>query len=417
MTTTFRRASTGALSAAALLLGAAGCGKDFLEVANPNFIDVNAIDPVADAATLANSVQQNFAVAYGWLNMYSSWTAGETLVAETFPTRNEFGNRLVQQSNGSLSTDVWAPLSLTTASAKIVLDLTLPSPTTNINRARAFLYRGYAFELMAETFCLGTVESGPALTTANMLDSAVANFTQAVTIGNANASNDGKQIANIALVGRARAQLQAGRKAQAIADADLVPAGFSYSLPYIDDLGNRTRLSNRLWQFTFDRGSMSVAPFFRVSDPRVPYLAPGTHALVPQDPASGPFFVQQKFPNYSSPIRLASKLEADYIKAEAGTTADQLALINARRAANNQPAYAGATDANSVLTEFENQRGFEFYLEGKRLGDLRRNPNNVQGVPQTGAAYFKPGFPTNGNTTCFPLPITEVDNNENLRGT
>ena len=38
-------------------------------------------------------------------------------------------------------------------------------------------------------------------------------------------------------------------------------------------------------------------------------------------------------------------------------------------------------------------------------------------VAQTGAAYFKSGFPTNGTTTCFPLPITEVDNNPNLRGT
>lgn len=412
MTTTFRRAAC-ALGAAGLLVGGAAC-KDFLTVDNPNVIDINAVDPVADAAALAGSAQQNLAVAYGWLIMYSSWLSGETLVSETFPTRNEFGTRQVQESNGSLSTDVWQPLALAAASSKLVLDLDLPNPTTNVNYARVQMVRGFSFVLMAEQFCRGTVESGPELSTAAMLDSAVDHFTQAVTVGRANNTAAALAIANAALVGRARAHLQAGRNAEAAADADQVPAGFVFNLSYIDDLGNRTRLSNRLWQFTLDRGSISVAPYFRVSDPRVPYLAPGQHTLVPQDAASGPFYVQQKYPNFAAPIRLASRLEADYIKAEAGTTADRLALIDARRTANNQPAYTGATDDASVFTEFFNQRGFEFYLEGKRLGDFRRHPESVGGVPETGTEYFKPGFSTIGSASCFPLPITEVDNNPNL---
>lgn len=412
--TTIRRA-TGALTAAALLLGGSACN-DFLQVENPNVIDINAIDPVADANTLAGSAQQNFAAAYGWLIMYSSWFSGETLVAETFPTRNEFGQRQVPNTNGSLNTDVWQPLSLAAASTKILLDLELPNPTTNINYARASLWRGYSFVFMAEHFCQGTVESGPALSTAAMLDSAVANFTNAITVGRANGSAEAVSLANTALVGRARAHLQAGRKAQAAADADAVPAGFVFNLPFIDDLGNRTRLSNRLWQFTFDRGSISVAPAFRVTDPRVTYLAPGAHTLVPQDPASGALFVQQKYPSFGAPIRVASKLEADYIKVEAtGTPTEQIAFINARRTASNQPAYAGATDANSVLTELMNQRGLDFYLEGKRLGDFRRNPANVTGVPQPGAAYFKPGFAPIGNQTCYVLPLQETDNNPNFR--
>ena len=49
-----------------------------------------------------------------------------------------------------------------------------------------------------------------------------------------------------------------------------------------------------------------------------------------------------------------------------------LNLVAARRAANGQPSYSGPTDDSSVLTEFEEQRGREFYLEGKRLGDFRR---------------------------------------------
>ena len=29
----------------------------------------------------------------------------------------------------------------------------------------------------------------------------------------------------------------------------------------------------------------------------------------------------------------------------------------------------------------------------------------------------KPGFPAIGNKVCYPLPITEIDNNPNLKGT
>jgi hypothetical protein len=408
--------ATRALLAAAVL-AAGGC-KDFLEVENPNVIDISAIDPVADAPTLANSAQQNFAVAYGWLSMYSAWLVGEALVSETFPTRNEFGTRTVQQSNGSLNTDVWQPLSLAAASTNIVLKLDLPTPDRNLNRARAALWRGFSFVFMAEMFCRGTVESGAELSTAAMLDSAVAHFTTANTIGRAESSAEGLRLANAALVGRARAHLQAGRKAQAAADADLVPAGFVFNLAYIDDLGNRTRLGNRLWQFTLDRGSISVAPFFRTNDTRVPYQLPGQHNLVAQDPAAGAFVIQQKFASFGAPVRIASRSRPTTSRRRRRgpwPTSWRSSTPAGRRAA--RPPTTGPTDANSVLTELMTQRGYDFYLEGKRLGDFRRNPANVLGVPVTGEAYFKPGFSPIGNATCFPLPIQEVDNNPNLRPT
>lgn len=405
----FRRFVAGALGA-----GAMAC-TDFLSVDNPNVIDAGNIDPVADATTLANSAQQNFAAALGWSIMYQSWFSGEAQVAETFPTRNEFGRRDVQQSNGSLNADLWVTLATAAASSNLVLKLALPTPTTNINLARTALWRGYAFVLMAETFCSGTVESGPELNTNTMLDSAVVSFTRAITIGTANATTEAVALANAARVGRARAHLQAGRKADALTDANAVPAGFAFSLGYIDDLANRNRLGNRLWQFTLDRGSISVAPAFRVTDARLKFKSPTQHALTPQDPSSGAFFIQDKYPSFTTPIRVASRLEADYIAAEAGTTAAQLALINARRSANGQPAFAGGTGAAEVLTELLWQKSLDFWLEGKRVGDMRRNPNNMTALPVPGAAYFKAGFAPIGNGTCYPLPLQERDNNPNLR--
>ncbi len=415
--TTIRRALTRTFGAA-LLVSAAACDS-FLEVDNPNVVDASTIDPVQDAATLANSAQQSFAAAYGWLIMYSSWYTGESLVAETFPTRNEFGRRQVLNTNGSLTADLWNNITLAVAGARGVLGLDLPTPTSNVNRARAAAWGGFSVLHMATDFCEGTIAQGvvpgPRLTTVELLDSAVAYFTAAITVGTANNTADGLALARAALVGRARAHLQAGRKAQAAADAQAVPAAFVFNLPYIDDLAQRNRLGNRLWQFTLDRGSISIAPAYRITDPRVKYKAPGQHTLTPQDPASGPFFIQDKFPAFNTPIRIASKLEADYILAETQGVAEQAALITARRSANGQPAYSGPTDANSILTELLYQKSLDFYLEGRKLGDFRRLPNNTLHMPVPGAPYFKAGFPPISNGSCYTLPDDETDNNPNFQ--
>ena len=413
---TIRRAVTRTIAGTVLIFGAAACSDKFLGVTNPDVIDAATVDPTSGAAALAGSAQQNFASALGWLSMYSSWFAGEANVADTFPTRNEFGFRIISDLNGSLNGDVWQPLSLAAASTKIVLDLTLPNPTTNINIARAAAFRGFSILYMATDFCTGTLSSGPELTTAQMLDSATFWFGVANSVGAANGSTDGKALANAALVGRARAKLQKGDKAGALADASAVPAGFVFNLAYTDDLNNRVRLSNIIYQFTFDRGAISVAPGYRVNnDPRVPYFTPAQTKLQAQDPVPGGFFPQNKYSGYGSTMRLASKLEAEYIAAEAsGDPVQQLALINRQDLANNQPPYAGAVDPASVLTELFNQRGLDFYLEGKRLADFRRNPAATSNVTPSGAPYFKPGYAATGSQTCYPIPRAERDNNPNM---
>jgi len=416
-----------AVAAGALFLG--GC-TDWLTVDNPSVINNDALDPIADAPVLAKSAQQNFASAYGHLIVYSSWFVGETDVSETFPTRNEFGRRNITIQNGSLDTDVWSLLSQTVKPAYLVLGVTLPNPGANINYARANLFLGYSYLFMAEQFCRGTVLAGPELTTLAMLDSAVAHFTRAASRATRAGGAD-TMLAHAARVGLARAHLQAGRGPEAIAAANTVPAGFNFNLNYVDDLAQRFRLANRMWFYVRDRGSIAVAPIWRIgpqlpptsvqaSEPRVPWRVTASKGdFAPQDAAYASdrgvaYAIQQKYPDYNVPVRLASKLEADYITAEVQGTAAQLTLIDARRAANGQAAYGGATDSNSVLTEFFTQRGFDFYLEGKRLGDFRRHPANIIGVPVPGSTYWKPGFAPVGSDVCFPLPITETDNNPNL---
>lgn len=414
--TTIRRAVSRLVMGTALLGTATACSSKFLEVTNPNVIDASTVDPAATASVLANTTQQNFATELGMTAMFESHFTGETYIIETSSSQNEFGKREVSVDNGTLNAR-WTGLQLAAASGKILLDLTLPNPTTNVNIARAAAFRGYAILYIATDFCSGTLSSGPELSTAQLLDSAITWFSKAIDVGTANGTADGLNLARASLVGRARARLQKGDKAGALADATAVPAGFTFNLTYQDDLTNRTRLSNAMWRFTVDRGTISVPPYYQTTDPRITYLLPSQHKFTAVDQAAGPFVVQQKFPSYASPIRLASKLEAEYIAAEASNdVTQQLALINRQRAAAQQPTYSGATDAASVLFELFNQKGFDFWLEGKRMADWRRQPVAASRyVPVAGTPYWRTGFGSVGSQTCYPIPRTETDNNPNFK--
>ncbi|HEV8363723.1 MAG TPA: hypothetical protein VGQ52_09400 [Gemmatimonadaceae bacterium] len=412
---TIRYAVSCSLLGAALFVGAAACSDSFLEVNNPNVIDAAEVDPASSAATLAASTQQNFATAYGTFIQFGSHFTGETYIMETSGAQNEYGRREVSELNGQ-NLAMWRDMQLAVASGKLLLDLTLPNPTTNINIARAASFRAWAMLFLGSEFCTGTVSSGPEVNNNAMLDSAIFWFTKAIDVGTANASTDGLNLARASLLGRARAKLQRGDKAGALTDASAVPANFNYNLTYQDDLANRARLSNALWRGTVDRSVISVPPYYQTTDPRIPFLPPGKHPYNAWDAAAGPYFVQQKYTGYASPIRLASKLEAEYIAAEAGGDVNvQLALINRQRAAAQQPAYSGATDAASVLVELFYQKGFDFWLEGKRLSDWRRQPVAASRfVPVTGTPYWRPNLGTIGAQTCYPLPFAEKDNNPNI---
>jgi hypothetical protein len=417
------RAAFGAAAIIAVLTGAGACN-EFLSVKNPNVVDQSALDPQKDAPTLSLSGRENFNLAAGWMAAFSSFFVGETWGAETFPEYNQFGLRSVVVDNSVLGNTLWRNLSVSLASNETVIDVLkgAANEATNIDLARSLLFSGYSMVIMGEDWCQAVIRGGPPLTSAQILDSAAARFARAATIATAIGGSsppapgtEAYDILNAAWVGKARAELQVGKKAEAAADAAKVAAGFSYNLIYADNPAARARVSNRQYMQTKDRATIVVPPDWRSTDARVPYLQPGANNL-PALAADGiiPFYAQAKFNGYEAPMRLASKLEADYIAAEANGTAAMLTLIAARRSANGQPAYSGGTDPASVLSELEEQRGRDFYLEGKRLGDYRRNGAAVQHVPAVGSAYFKSGYGPMGSQTCFPLPLSETANNPNF---
>src|SRR3954471_1467867 len=374
------------MAAVVAILATAGC-RDFLKVENPNTVTAADVNAVADAPTLAASALQDFAASYGTYVVFGGIFSGELYSADVNSGGNLFSVRRVDETmtDGYLSS-----MSKARVLAKKVITALKGSPAeTGVNAAKAWMVAGYAFLVLSDHFCTIAVDGGPELTTAMMLDSVSANLTKAIDIAGALSGSDAAQIKNAALVGRARAYLQAGKKSLALADANAVSAGFAYNLTFINDLSNIQRLGNYVWYIEFSIGTLSAAPDYRnSSDPRIATVAPAVNKLKPMDSQTDMWSIG-KYPSYASPVRLASKIEADYVAAEATGTAAMLALIQARRTANGQPAYAGATDDHSVLVEFLKQRTYEFYVEGKRMGDFRRYPNDLPLLVPTGTAYRK----------------------------
>ncbi|MEJ7813491.1 MAG: RagB/SusD family nutrient uptake outer membrane protein, partial [Gemmatimonadaceae bacterium] len=173
-------------------------------------------------------------------------------------------------------------------------------------------------------------------------------------------------------------------------------------------------LGNQAYGFDIGSNSIVVPDAYRaLNDPRVPWRDANRRA---QD-SQLEYFQQLKYVGYSTPVRIASGLEASYIAAEAKLqTGDQsaaLALIAARRAANGRPAFTGTTPA-AILAELMDQRAREFWLEAKHIGDLARNPTATPYVPPAGTAFYKPAQGSFGSVTCFPVPFAEVIANPNF---
>ncbi len=413
--------------AAAVVITTAGCG-DLLDVRNPGIIDAATVDPAANAETFSRSALQSFARSYGDHIIYTAWFTNEMWVGDTFPTRNEFGMRMVDDRNGTYNNDVYQPLAQALAQSEGAADFSQEADSP-VDYARARLSSGFSLVLMGEAYCQGVITGGPALSTQETLGQAIGRFDAAIGAAQGATGTEAASYHRAAQVGAARAHLQLGNYNEAISYASAVPADFEYALPYVDDAGSRTRLGNTV--FFYSRGgsreSLVVPPHYREmgvefvggepvsdGDSRISYFD-----AAPQQPQDQTlhFFSQLKFPTWASAIRLASGLEARYIVAEAelhqGSPANALLLINERRAAGGQGAFAGTGDA--VLAELMDQRSRDFWLEAKRMGDWRRNMGAVPNILQPGDAYYKDvQGGTVQNQTCWPMPFQEYNSNENI---
>ncbi|MGH7710540.1 MAG: RagB/SusD family nutrient uptake outer membrane protein, partial [Gemmatimonadaceae bacterium] len=120
-------------------------------------------------------------------------------------------------------------------------------------------------------------------------------------------------------------------------------------------------------------------------------------------------WVTTKYTGLTSPMRLASAIEANLIRAEAlaqqNNVTQAMALINARRAATGValPPLVATTQAEALAHILDERRKELSFEGGHRLNDLLRYKIawKMGANPFTNRNY--------GSTTCWPHPTRETN--------
>jgi starch-binding outer membrane protein, SusD/RagB family len=232
----------------------------------------------------------------------------------------------------------------------------------------------------------------------------------------ATAAND-VQTVNFARLGRARAAQNTGDLNAAATDAALVPASFVQNMSTNAD---NPRRQNFVFSHTSQSVFSSIDPSFRdlqlggAPDPRTLTTNTARNGTAP----NVVLWIANKHSSFVAPIAIAKYAEAQLIVAEARAAANdiagaQAAINNARNTRSGMPQYdATGQTAAEVRAQIIEERRRELFLEGHRLGDIRRYQLALN--PAVGAQYTTGGG-TYGNQSCFPLPDVERINNPNIQ--
>jgi hypothetical protein len=258
---------------------------------------------------------------------------------------------------------------------------------------QAYTWAGYSNRVLGDGWCIGAIDGGPEIPGIDYFRRANDWFTKAIAV----APNDATRFA--ALAGRAQARLWLEDFAGAIADARLVPADYELFLEMDFSKGGNTAQRNhiqwanasapyRSWTVRFtDQDEY----FTQTGDPRTPWQ---DFAAVSNRQCVGslqgypggkvPCTQQLKYLTQDDDIRLASGAEMRLVEAEAllaqsdGNWQQALTLINALRTrytsvtTRTPLAPHTATNAAETWRVLKRERGYQLWLEGRRMSDLRR---------------------------------------------
>lgn len=403
------------LAAGVVALAATACS---LDVTNPSVIDADRFNPNDDGEMLSLSAQTLFFGSFQTAVQSGALLSEELWSGAAAAEPNDVSRRTLNPVNLQVNSTVFSPLSRAFVTNDEVVN-TLTGGTgaeSDVNLARAAMNAAFSLVFQAEYMCSGVMRQSAALTPDQLLDSAIVRFQKAVAVGTAASATgaaDGGRIVNASNVGMARAQLQRGDLAAAVTSAALVqPGAADYAVITIDDAANRS-LGNNIFSSTTGR-TISVPALYQITDTRIPWTSTGRPA---QDATLTNLVAQLKYGGFASPLRIASYLEARYIAAEArlkqGDAAAALALIEERTAPAVAGAAATALTSSSTIGRLMELRAREFWLEGKKLGDIRRNPDARAYYQGAGAPFYK-GTSSFGSDVCFPIPQEETNTNPNL---
>ena len=400
-----------------------------LTQSNPGQLSAATAYVPANAQLLVNGAAEDFFCAYARYVVGSGLFTDELSVAISNATNFDYDRRTLTPSSsygtggcaGNQQPPIYSTLSTARASADTVLaklkgwsDADMPA---GVNRTRlmgqAAAYAGYSLILLGEGMCSAALNVGPEMTPAQLFAEAKLRFDEALTA--ATTANDAATL-NLARLGRARTQLNLGQHAGAATDAALIPATFVANTA--NDAVNVRRQNYSF--FSINQSSFStVDPSFRgvtlngAADPRVAVTDANRNGTT----SGTRIFTPDKYPAFGTVMPIARYAEAQLIVAEARIVANDLtgaatAINAARNTRANMPQYSatGQTQAQ-VQAQLVEERRRELFLEGHRLGDLRRWSTPL--LPAAGGAF--PGGGGNyGTQSCFPLPDVERINNPNI---
>jgi hypothetical protein len=427
-----------ALGIAAVLVSVTATACDLnkaLSVQPANLIDASALEASpANANLLVAGAESDFDCAFGSYVVVGG-LIGEELddalqTADRWPydQRTVAANQSRYSQNSCTGLGVYTPLQAARVSASNARRLLegwtdVEVPNRQLLIARVSAYEAFSQLLIGEAFC-ETVFSqvqgenviyGSLITRAQALDSAIARFGSAITIAQTVGGTVADSIRYFALVGRARAYQDRGNMTAARADAVLVPPAFIW---YATESNTNTRRQNKV----FNENNAGILPSSTVgarfrdpsyaNDPRI--KATNTGKL--SSGTNVPLWVQGKYTQISSPIPVATGLEAQLIVAEADITTNRpntLAIIATMRAAGNEPAYTGTTAAQDSA-EVIDQRRRALFLTGTAFGDIIRYNLTVSPPAGSLTPWNQQYGPDKGSQLCLPLPLAELQNNPNL---
>ncbi|HEV2642508.1 MAG TPA: RagB/SusD family nutrient uptake outer membrane protein [Candidatus Elarobacter sp.] len=412
-----RRSYLGRLALTILLAESTACGNLVGVESSPSRVDAADVETPANAALLVDGAAANFNCAFADYITGAGLVSGELQWASTSPWGREYDQRAFNSASGFYATQtcdtglgIYKPLATARWQADNTLKLLQGWTDQQVTGrqaliARAAAYSGYAHVLLGEGMCSAAFDLGPEQTPAQILARAEDRFTQALAAARTAQLSD---VTNLALVGRARARLDLGKKAEAAADAQLVTDGFVFNATY-------SAARFRSYDFIYsnvnrDEGVVVGAPFRAVAyngtaDPRVAVQNLGRTAA----DRTTPLWVQTKYGSLAAPVPIATWREALLISAEAQLGQAAVAAINKLHARVGLPPFASTNDTQ-IMQQIIYERRAELFLESHALGDVRRL--SLPLAPAAGTPY--PAGGTYGNQSCFPLPDNERLNNPNL---
>lgn len=432
------RPTSALLAAIALLISAACRDITSLTQENPGTLSAGTLYVPANAQLLVNGAIGDFECAYSRYVVGSGLFSDELTVAISQSSNYDYDARRLLTNAGygtancssptpstSQQPGIYTPLSVARATADTALarlegwtDEQVANRTRLIGQAAT--YAGYSLVLLGEGMCSAAINLGPELQPPALFDEAVARFTRAITA--ATAANDDATL-NLAKLGRARAELDLGGAASlaaAAADAATIPASFvANTSPDAINARRQNLVFINISQSAFSTVDTSfrdvLVPGGTSQDPRVAVIDLNRNGTA----TGARLFIPAKDNANNLPIRIGSYAEAQLIVAENAAATGDLpgavtAINNARARTAGLPVYvlpAGATAAD-VKAQIIEERRRELFLEGHRLGDLRRY--DLPFTPASGTAYPYGGV--YGTQTCFPLPDVERINNPTIAG-